>query len=196
MANGGVRAQDALQKVTGQIPYALNVELPGMAYARCVRSPHAHARIRGVDAARALALPGVVAVLTCDDLTDPRLAPYFGPAIKDQPVVAIDKARFVGDVVAAVVADDADTAAEAARLVVVDYEPLPAVFDPVEALRPGAPLVHEQVVGRYALAPDGLVRPRNGTNLIHHTRVRRGGGAPRLAPAAPPPPGHLRSPAP
>src|ERR671933_723818 len=107
-----------------------------MGYARCVRSPHAHARIVRVDASRAAALPGVIAVLTRDDLADGRLLPYYGAAIKDQPIVAIDKARHVGDLVAAVVAEDPDTAAEAAALVDVEYEELPAVFDAIEALRP------------------------------------------------------------
>src|SRR5919202_6634193 len=174
MAAIGVRQRDAEQKVTGQIPYALNVELPQMAYARCVRSPYAHARIVGVDATRALALPGVVTVLTRDDLADERLFPYYGAAIKDQPIVAIDKARHVGDVVAAVVAEDAATAAAAARLVEVEYEELPAVFDAVEALRADAPLVHEQIVGHYEMPPTPIIRPQNGTNLINHMKVRRG----------------------
>ena len=170
----GVRERDAVEKVTGQIPYALNVTLPGMTYARCVRSPYAHARIVAVDASRALSLPGVVCALTRDDLTDGRLFPYYGAAIKDQPIVAIDKARHVGDVVAAVVAEDPETAAEAAALVDVEYEELPAVFDPVEALRPGAPLVHEQIVGHYEIPPNPIIRPQNGTNLINHMKVRRG----------------------
>src|SRR5438105_3953666 len=167
------RFRDGEMKVTGQIPYALNVEVPGMTHARCVRSPYAHARIISIDASRALALPGVVTVLTRDDLTDERLFPYYGAAIKDQPIVAIDKVRHVGDVVAAVVAEDVDTAAEAARLVEVEYEELPAVFDAVEALQPDAPLVHEQIVGRYVFSAGGI-QPENGTNLINHMKVRRG----------------------
>lgn len=176
-------AIDAELKVTGQIPYALNVELPGMTYARCVRSPYAHARILRVDASPALALPGVVAVLTRDDLADGQLFPYYGAAVKDQPIVAIDKARHVGDVVAAVVAEDWDTAGEAAQLVEVEYEELPAVFDAVEALRPGAPLVHEQIVGHYEMPPSAGIRPQNGTNLINHMKVRRGDVARGLADA-------------
>src|SRR5438105_9190717 len=168
------RFRDGEMKVTGQIPYALNVDIPGMVHARCVRSPYAHARILKVDASRAVALPGVVAVLTRDDLTEDKLFPYYGAAIKDQPIVAIDKARHVGDVVAAVVAEDVDTAAEAARLVEVEYEELPAVFDAVEALQPDAPLVHEQIVGRYEMPPNPIIKPQNGTNLINHMKVRRG----------------------
>ncbi|MPZ13537.1 MAG: molybdopterin-dependent oxidoreductase [Chloroflexi bacterium] len=168
--------RDAELKVAGAIPYALNVELPGMAYGRCVRSPFAHARVRNVDASRALALPGVVGVLTRDDLADGRLFPYYGAAIKDQPLVAIDKVRHVGDVVAAVVAEDPETAEEAIELVDVEYEELPAVFDSIEALESSAPLVHDEIVGRYEI-PGGLgslIRPQNGTNLLHHMKVRRG----------------------
>ncbi|MBM2810949.1 MAG: putative xanthine dehydrogenase subunit [Chloroflexi bacterium] len=175
---------DCEMKVTGRIPYALNVELPGMAWARCVRSPYAHARIVSVDASRALALPGVVAVLTRDDLVPgarvggrpPLVLPYYGAAIKDQPIVAIEKVRHVGDIVAAVVADDADIAAAAAELVDVEYEELPAVFDAVEALRADAPLVHEQIIGRYEIPPSSLaiIEPVNGTNLINHMKVRHG----------------------
>src|SRR5579884_2870511 len=168
-----VRERDAIAKVTGQIPYALNVTLPGMAHARCVRSPYAHARIVAVDPSRALALPGVVCALTRDDLLDGQLFPYYGAAIKDQPIVAIDKARHVGDVVAAVVAEDADTAAAAVELVEVEYEELPAVFDAVEALQPGAPLVHEHV-SAYEFTTRGLINPQDGTNLINHMKVRRG----------------------
>jgi CO/xanthine dehydrogenase Mo-binding subunit len=174
VAVANVREQDAEAKVTGQIPYVLNLDLPGLAHARCVRSPHAHARIVRVDATAALAQRGVLTALTRDDLGALGLAPYFGPAIKDQPVVAIEKARYVGDIVAAVVAEDADTAALAAELVAVEYEELPAVFDAREAMQPGAPLVHEQIVGRYAIPGAAVIRPQNGTNLIHHTPVRRG----------------------
>src|SRR3954469_9934867 len=142
MVETPVRAQrlgDAEQKVTGQVPYTLNINLPGMVHARCVRSPYAHARIISVDASRALALPGVVGVLTRDDLTDGHLFPYYGAAVKDQPIVAIDKARHVGDVVAAVIAESVEIAGEALQLIDVEYEELPAVFDAVEALEPGAP---------------------------------------------------------
>ncbi len=170
---GTQQKRDSTQKITGQIPYAMNVEMPGMLHARCVRSPYAHARIVRVDASRALAHPGVVTVLTRDDLTEDKLFPYYGAAIKDQPIVAIDKARHVGDVIAAVVAETADAADEAIDLVDVEYEELPAVFDAVEALLPDAPLVHDEIVGRYVFAAGGI-QPVNGTNLINHMKVRRG----------------------
>jgi len=166
------RQRDGELKVMGQIPFALDVELPGMTFARCVRSPYAHARIVSIDATRARAVPGVVLVLTRDDLTDD-LGHYYGAAFKDQPIVAIDKARHVGDIVAAVVADSQDAAAEAAELVEVEYEELPAVFDAVEALKPGAPLVHETISQYEKPAAAGL-NFEDGTNRINHMRVRKG----------------------
>ena len=136
---------DSHLRVTGSIDYTLNFELPRMLYARILRSPHAHARILKIDASRAERLPGVAAVLTRDDLTGDHIDPYFGLIIQDQPPVALDKVRFVGDAVAAVAAVDEDTAAEALELIDVEYQELPAVFDAEEALRPGAVLLHEGV---------------------------------------------------
>src|SRR5438552_13576063 len=104
--------RDAELKVAGQIPYALNVDLPGLAHARCVRSPYAHARILKIDTSSAEALEGVVCVLTRADIQDGSIFPYYGAAIKDQPIVAIDKARHVGDVIAAVVAETPEIASE------------------------------------------------------------------------------------
>src|SRR4051794_22106259 len=172
---GTQQKRDNTQKVTGQIPYALNFEVAGMLHARCVRSPYAHARIVSVDASRALAYPGVVTVLTREDLTEDKLFPYYGAAIKDQPIVAIDKARHVGDVVAAVVAETPDAAAAAIDLVEVEYEELPAVFDAVEALKPDAPLVHDQIVGRYVFAAGGI-NPQKRTDFVKHNESWPGGG--------------------
>ena len=113
-----------------------------MLYAKVLRSPYPHARVTRIDASQAERLPGVVAVLTRDDLHD--IHPYYGSLFRDQPIVAIDKVRHVGDVVAAVAAEERDVAEEALDLIEVDYEPLPAVFDPLQAMHPDAPLVHEQ----------------------------------------------------
>src|SRR5438067_13250006 len=130
-------------KVTGAAVYTADIELPGMLYARVLRSPHPHARLLRVDASQAEAYPGVVAVLTRDDLRDLAL-PYFGPIVKDQPVVAIDRVRFAGDIVAAVAAEARDVAEEAVGLIEVEYEPLPGVFDALSAIQPDAPVLHEQ----------------------------------------------------
>jgi 4-hydroxybenzoyl-CoA reductase alpha subunit len=127
---------DAAAKVTGQTLFADDIELPRMAYAKLVRSPHPHARIRRLDASRAAALPGVLATLVGTDLPIP-----FGilPVSQDEHALALDKVRFVGDPVAAVAALDEETAEAACQLVEVDYEVLPALMSIDEALaRPGA----------------------------------------------------------
>src|SRR5581483_4817539 len=125
-------------KVTGAARYAADVVLPGTLWAKCLRSPYAHARILRVDTRRAAALPGVHAVLTAADLPD-RL---WGRWLKDMPVLARDVVRFVGEKVAAVAAEDPDTAEEALSLIEVEYEELPTVFDPLAAIRPAAPILH------------------------------------------------------
>lgn len=153
---------DALDKATGRTVYAGDVDLSGMRHAALVRSVVPHARIVSIDASEALAVPGVVGVYTAEDLG----APLFGRNVRDVPVLAVDRVRFVGDRVAAVVADTRVHAEEAARLVLVDYEELPAVFDPAEAVRPGAPLVHDAPweYEKAAVGPD--TEPNLQTTLI------------------------------
>lgn len=154
------------EKLTGRAQFIADLQRPGVLHGAIVQSPHAHARIRGYDLAAALALPGVRAIVTGDDL-DP--AHRMGAFIKDEPALAQGKVRYVGEIVAAVAADTEEIARRAARLVRVDYEPLPAVLDPAEALAPGAPLVHE--------ASDRYVRVFDaGThgNLCSRTALREG----------------------
>src|SRR6266536_3435788 len=135
---------DAHDRVTGRVAYTINHELPGMLHVRLLRSTSAHARIVSIDTSKAREVPGVWLVVTGDDLKNRSdFQPYFGPVFRDQPLLAIDKVRFVGDPVAAVVADDLDAAQEALDLIEVEYDDLPAVFDPIEALQDGAPLLHE-----------------------------------------------------
>jgi CO/xanthine dehydrogenase Mo-binding subunit len=98
-----VAAQDGLAKVKGTALYTFDRSLPGMLHAKVLRSPHAHARIASIDTRRAAAMPGVAAVMTAKDLVG--LNPLYGVRIKDQPVLAIDKVRHYGDVVAAVAAE-------------------------------------------------------------------------------------------
>ena len=121
-------------KLTGAARYSADIALPGMLHGVIVRSPHPHAELLSVDAAPALALPGVYAAVTPADAPAARLAP-------DLPVLDT-RVRFVGDEVAAVAASDVDTARRAAALVRVQYRPLPFVTDPVAALEPGAPAIH------------------------------------------------------
>ena len=121
-------------KLNGSAQYSADISLPGMIYGAIVRSTHPHANVLSVDASDALALPGVHAAVAPDDSPAIWLAP-------DMPVLDT-RVRFVGDEVAAVAADDRDTARRAAALVRVDYEPLPFLTDPVAALEPGAPAIH------------------------------------------------------
>src|SRR5713101_2262679 len=126
-----VRMIDSGERVRGAISYVLNAELPGCLVGRILRSPYPHARVLRVDTSRAEAIPGVLAVLSRNDLMDnPAFYPYYGPVIRDQPVVALDKVRFAGDAVAAVAALDEDTAEAALDAIEVEYEELPAVFEP------------------------------------------------------------------
>jgi carbon-monoxide dehydrogenase large subunit len=129
---------DGQAKVTGAARYAADVPAPDALWAKAVRSPYPHARLVRLDAAPALAVPGVQAVLTGADVPDVRI----GRAMRDMPLLPRDEVRFAGEIVAVVAADTPDAAEEAAARVAVEYDPLPAVFDPLEAMQPAAPLVH------------------------------------------------------
>src|SRR5262244_3792801 len=135
-------------KVAGRTRFAADVTLPGMLWGKILRSPHPHARIRRMDAAAAWRVPSVKAVVTGQD------APghYMGKVLRDMPVLCWDRVRYIGDRVAAVAAETPDAAEEALLRIDVDYEVLPAVFDPREAMRPDAPLLHDDVAS-YAGAP-------------------------------------------
>ncbi|MCL2429800.1 MAG: xanthine dehydrogenase family protein molybdopterin-binding subunit, partial [Alphaproteobacteria bacterium] len=133
-------------KVTGRSSYAFDVALPGMLHGKLLRSPHAHARIRSIDTAAARSIRGVAAVLTGADTSD--LAdPYYGVGLRDQPVLCTDRVRYVGDTVAAVVACNERTAFEAAQAIAVEYEVLPALMTPADALAPDAPALFDQPAG-------------------------------------------------
>jgi CO/xanthine dehydrogenase Mo-binding subunit len=137
-------------KVTGAAHYAADVILPGMLWGRTLRSPVPHARIVRIDTTRAKQVPGVHAVITAADLPD-RL---WGRWLKDMPVLAKDRVRFIGEKVAAVAADDLDAADEALNLIEVEYEDLPAVFDPLEAIQEGAVILHPDL-----MSYEGLPQP-------------------------------------
>lgn len=139
------RMPDAEERVVGTVPFVVDLRVDGMAHAKAVRSPFPHARIRSIRTEDALAVPGVLAVVTGADLdADPEVNPYFGNPRPDQPALAIGKVRYAGEPVAVVVAETAAIAAEAARLVDVDYEELPYVVDAQEAAKPGAPVIHDE----------------------------------------------------
>jgi len=169
---------DALEKVTGRARYVTDLTVPGMAHAKVLRSPYAHARVKRVDATRARALSGVFAVLAGADLT--WCDPYYGPAYRDRPVLAIDVARYEGEPVAAVAAVDEATAERALELVDVDYEPLTAVMTLEEALAPGAPLVHAGQPPAGHFADLSTLRPQPGTNICHQFHFARGAAAAAL----------------
>lgn len=135
-----VPAVDGWDRTTGRAEYVTDVKLPGMLHAKVVRSPYPHARIISIDTSKAEQLPGVKAVVTHADT--PGIT--FGPiaAFEDWQILAKDKVRFVGEQVAAVAAVDEFTAARACELIQVEYEELPAVFDPREAMESGAPSVN------------------------------------------------------
>lgn len=149
-------------KVTGKAIYAADISLPGMLWGKILRSPHPHARILRIDASRARELPGVKAVITGQEIP----GHYVGKLIRDMPVLCWDKVRFVGDRVAAVAAETLEAAEQALDLIHVEYEVLPAVLDPLEAMQEGAPRIHEDVASyggapreRLALdVPNGLTR--------------------------------------
>ena len=133
------RRVDGNAKVSGQAQYTADFAMPGMLWAAFVASPHPHARIVAVDATEARAMTGVHAVLTGADVGEH----FFGRRLCDWPVLAIDRVRFIGEYVVAVAADTAEIAEAAAATIQVDYEELPALFDPEAALLADAPVLHE-----------------------------------------------------
>jgi CO/xanthine dehydrogenase Mo-binding subunit len=171
-----VRRLDYESKVTGQVKYLADMALPGMCHGKILRSPLPHARISRIDTSKAVNVPGVVALITRDDiLHDEGIEPYYGPVFKDQTIVAVDKVRHVGDPVAAVAAINIDAAEEALSLIEVDYEELPAVLDVGAALKSSATLVHETVrIPESGFADLAELRPVEGTNICTHFKLNRG----------------------
>ncbi|MFQ5914209.1 MAG: xanthine dehydrogenase family protein molybdopterin-binding subunit [Nitrospinota bacterium] len=164
---------DGRPKATGESQYADDFTLPGCLTGRILRSSHPHARILNIDTSRAEKVKGVKAVFTGKDFPPTR----FGQWILDETLFARDKVRYVGDEVAAVAAANQDAAQEALELIGVEYEELPAVFDPVEALKPDAPLVHENFAEHKALFK---VVGREGNRAckarFHYGDVKKGFG--------------------
>ena len=165
---------DGEEKSTGRALYTVDIELPNMAVGKILRSPFPHARLVKIDARKAERLPGVIAALTRDDLGG--LNYYYGAAYKDQPIVAVDRVRYVGDPVAAVAAVDAATAEAALGLIEAEYEELPVVNDLAEALRPDAPLIHESASAGGELHGYHYQTPEQfkGTNICYQFSYARG----------------------
>jgi CO/xanthine dehydrogenase Mo-binding subunit len=166
---------DARERVTGRVPYTINVELPGMLHAKLLRSDSPHARIVRIDVSRARALPGVLAVLTGEDVVARSdIQPKFGPILRDQPILAIGKVRYVGEPVAAVAAVNPDIAQDALDLIEVEYEELPAVFSLDDALADDAQVVHEEPPHPGPTFADIILHTGSGTNLCNHFKLRKG----------------------
>lgn len=165
---------EAEEKVSGTAEYIHNLVLPGMLHGAIVRAPVPHARITGVDTATALGVAGVHRVVTSADVLTVTAMPRYGPALQDQPVLAIDEVRHVGDPVAVVLADTMPAAQEAADLVIAGYAELPAVFDEVAATADDAPLVHERVEASALFADLKGLGDREHTNVSLWYKLRRG----------------------
>jgi aerobic carbon-monoxide dehydrogenase large subunit len=173
----GYRKLDNPALVTGSARFTGDLVLPGMLHGRIVRSPFAHARIASVDPSAALALDGVVDVILPTDVA--AMPPFSIAFIKDQRVLCVEKARFVGDPVAAVIAQSEEIAEEALDLIAVEYDELPLVLDPEAALRDDAPLIHEEldevdgnVVWRQACRGGDVAAAFAGADVVLSERFR------------------------
>lgn len=163
--------RDAREKLRGQAQFVGDMLVPRMLHGRVLRSPIAHGRIVSIDTSAAEAMPGVVCVLTGADLQD--IGPYYGHAIKDRPIIAIDKVRFHGEPVAAVAAETPAAAAAAVDAIVVEYEELPVIADVGQATAPGAPLVTDREAKPGLFHGLGELEPRD-RNVCYRYRLDKG----------------------
>jgi CO/xanthine dehydrogenase Mo-binding subunit len=164
---------EAREKVTGRAEYTHTMRLPGMLHGKIFRSTVAHGRIKSIDTSAAKKIPGVYRVVTADDIGKVIPDPYYGPAFHDQPILAIDKIRFVGEPVAVVLAADPHVAEAATHEIVAEYEELTAVYDEVEAMT--APVfVHDELKPAGSFADLKHLKGRKETNLALDAKLRRG----------------------
>lgn len=163
---------DGPEKVTGSARYTADIEVPGMLIGKIFRSTVPHARILSIDVEEARRLPGVVGILTPEDVAAlPH--PTYGPFLSDQPVLALEKVRYVGEAVVAVAAEDEEAAEAALDLIRVEYEELPAILTPEMALAPGASVLHEERVWPDVVWSDlksSDYRPGTNTCSVFHLR--------------------------
>ncbi len=164
---------ESRDKVTGSAEYIHTMRLPGMLHAKIFRSTVAHGRIKSIDTSAARKVPGVLHVVTIEDVLKVLPNPYYGPAFHDQPILAHEKVRFVGEPVAAVIATDPHVADEAVQLITAEYEELPAVYDEVEALTSDV-YVHEELKPAGAFADLKHLKGAKDTNVALGYRLRRG----------------------
>ncbi len=164
---------EARAKVTGSVEYIHNMRLPGMLYGKIFRSTIPHGRITRIETEAAAAMPGVVRVVTGEDIRAIIPDPYYGPAFHDQPILALDKVRFAGEPVAVVLAATARQAEAAAQAIVAEYDPLPGVFDEVEAM--DSPVfVHDVLKPAGTFADLKHLSGRRDTNIALDFHLRRG----------------------
>jgi carbon-monoxide dehydrogenase large subunit len=157
---------DAKDKVMGKAIFIDDMKFPNMLYGKVLRSKYPHARILGIDTTLAEKLPGVKGVVTGSDL------PFLhGESLSDEPFLARDKVRYLGEGVAAVAAIDEETAEKALGLIAVEYQEIPALFDPVEASKPEALLIHENLENYLHFS---IINPIKGTNICNHFQLRKG----------------------
>ncbi len=162
-----VQRTDIIDKVTGCAVFVDDIPFgPNLLHSRLVRSPHPHALIKSINTKKAEQQPGVRAIVTGKDLTA-RMGLY----LIDRPIFASERVRYYGEPVAGVVATTEEIAVEAAKLVEVEYEVLPAVYDPVESAQPDAPLLHPDL-GSYTVA--NFIFPEPGTNISENFKIRKG----------------------
>jgi CO/xanthine dehydrogenase Mo-binding subunit len=160
-------------KVTGRADYTHNLRLPGMLYGKVFRSTVPHGRILSIDTEAVRALAGVHRVITGEDIRKLIPEPYYGPAFHDQPILALDKVRHVGEPVAVVLASDPHIAEQAVQLISAEYEELPAVYDEVAAMAPDI-LVHDVLRPAGTFADLKHLKGRGGTNVALDYHLRRG----------------------
>jgi CO/xanthine dehydrogenase Mo-binding subunit len=166
---------DGVDKVTGRAKFGADMAMPGQLIGKVLRSPHPHARVRGIDVTAAAVLPGVKAIVTAADFPDQPAALYVaGEQTVDyrdmvRNIMAREKVLYEGHAVAAVAATSATIAKQALKLIKVDYEPLPHVLDVVEAMRPGAPLLHETMVTAGVEPP-----PKRPSNIAKRVEIGHG----------------------
>jgi len=179
-----VERVDALERLTGEAKYALDIYLRGMLYVKILRSPHPHAKVVNLNMAKAQALPGVIAILTPEDVRAFSIQIRGTPPLVPKPVLATT-ARYVGDEILAVAAVDEETAEEALDLIRVDYQILPFVLDAEEAVKPEAPKIYPEGnviqdvtdsinrgnVEEGFKQADVILEDRYKTHLIQHTTM-------------------------
>ena len=164
---------EARDKVTGRAEYTHTMRMPGMIHGKIFRSTVAHGRIKRIDTSAAARVPGVLGVFTGEDIRRVIPDPYYGPAFHDQPILALEKVRFVGEPVAAVVATDPHIAEAAVAQIVAEYEEMPAVYDEVEAMT--SPVhVHERLRPAGSFADLKHLKGVKATNMAVDARLRRG----------------------